>query len=129
MNAKNQLSPKECKKDMFVVFQEGKNCFEIGMVKESANNKELKMWVLTAGGFPTNPPPSLLDKIHDPFLPNSSEMIALDKYPLYPLDDSLVIVLLDQQKRYLQGKLPESEAQLLAFEHLEESLLGVCISN
>lgn len=114
------LTPEECKKGIFVLLKESKDCFEIGIVNEEANSKELKIWVLTAGAFSTNPP-VYDEKIKNPFLPNSNEMIALDAYPIYPLDANVVIELLNQQK-------PETQAELEAFERMEESLMNLCMS-
>jgi hypothetical protein len=123
----HELDPTQPTKDTFVVVEEQENCFEIGIVRETElqkGKKELKILMLTAGGFTTNPP--VYDKIWNPFLPNPTEEIALDKHPLSPIDPYLIVELLTQQKQYLEKKLPDSRSELEAFEKLEESLMNVC---
>ena len=111
-----KLSIEHITKDKFVVVQETDNCFEIGLVRETElqhNHKELKILILSAGGFPTNIP--TFRKIWDPFLPNPYEEIALDTYPVYSLDIYLLAELFDQQKNYLENGLPNTQKELDAF--------------
>jgi len=111
-----RLSIEHITKNKFVVVQETHDCFEIGLVRETElqhNHKELKILILTAGGFPKNVP--TFRKIWDPFLPNPYEEIALDTYPVYSLDIYLLAELFDQQKNYLTSDLPKSQKELDAF--------------
>ena len=103
-------------KNRFVVIEEAHDCCEIGLVRETEiqhNHKELKILILTAGGFPTKIP--TFHKIWDPFLPNPYEEIAIDTYPVYSLDIYLLAELFDQQKTCLEKGLPNTQKELDAF--------------
>ena len=117
----SRLDPAQLVKDTFVVVEQAEGCFEIGIVRqEDYHQGERKILVLTAGGFTTKVP--VCKNIWDPFLPNTTEEIALDTYPLHPIDPMLVNELLDQQEEFLKMS-HKRRAALNAFLEMKKQLL------
>jgi len=123
------LDPTQLKHNTFVVIEETNNCFEIGLVRETElqkDKKELKILILTAGGFSTKTPE--IDKIKNPFLPNATQEIEMNTYTLYSVHPMLVIVLLQQQKEYLEIQ-SEKTSELKAFLEMRQTIINIIHNN
>lgn len=136
MYYKTLLSPKNLHAGTFVLvkfpdidFHHEKFYYmEIGiirkdMMQESGN--KLECLILTDARFAVDDPPKFSATPHPPFLVHPTQVIEIDKHPLYEIDSTLVEKLLNQQQECLKTALQAAQAEFNGFGDFRESLKRV----